>query len=1039
LAINKRKILESAQKHLQSGKLDKALEDYRTVLKADPQDSNVLLKVGDLYLKQGKRDEAINSYLRVAQQFTRDGFDAKAVALYKQISRLDPKRHDVCVPLADLYARMGLVPDAIAALQTAADAAYRGGDKDGALELLRRMASLDPANTQSRLKVAELFAKEQRAGEAVAEYQAVADELERRGEQEERIKVLERLLAVEPGNVRALQVVGRARLAAKQFPAARKLAEQLLAKQSDDLEARDILGHALAGEGDVERSREVFRELAELFRLRGDEARARELMQRFGGLESLAPDESDATLDASGTESPVPLELEAPADDFLLDAEPLDLPAPKGPVRRDAGTGRPEPVRAAPPPPAARPAPTPPPAPKPRVETTRVEKPAAAKPAAAKPAAPKPRVETPPPPAPAPAAAAAPAELDAGDADQLLAEATVYLRYGKNERAINALRSILAQEPDHRAALESLGEALAASGESAHAVTAWQRAGEAARAAKDDAAVARIRERLAAVDADAAQALGGGAPTPAAPAGDDEVEIDLDLSGGVEAGGVEISDEELGAIELELDGTDALASEDPDAAPAPAAAPAKPAAQPSPGPSLTRDEPTATTPARVAEDLEEAEFYFEQGLLEEARGLYERILAAAPNHPQAMLRLGEITARTGTPSAPPPPGATPAAAPPAAPSAATPRETQPIEIGSSDELEIDIGPELDLSEPEPEPEEDATPTPVETAPPPPPPPPAPAPKPAPKAAPAPVAKPAPPPPPPPPAPVAVARPQAEDTAPSLGDAGDFDLAAALGEGEPVGRTLAGTEEEAFEQVFNAFKTGVERELGEGDHEARYDLGIAYKEMGLLDDAIAAFQLAMKAPARRLACLHMLGLCALDLGRAADAVGHLEQALSLPDLPAEQRVPLRYDAGRAYAAQGDVARARAAFEEVRAADPEFGDVAGELARLGKAKPAGAAHGETYESFDDLLSETPAPTKAQPRYETFDDLFGDDANDDGGARADGEPEPEPDEPPAEPEPEPAPPPRAPSAPPAAPAGAARTPSANEPKRKRKISFV
>jgi pilus assembly protein FimV len=1023
LAINKRKILESAQKHLQRGALDKALEDYRTLLKADPHDSNVLLKVGDLYLKQGKRDEAINSYLRVAQQFTRDGFDAKAVALYKQISRLDPKRHDVCVPLADLYARMGLVPDAIAALQTAADAAYRGGDKDGALELLRRMASLDPANTQSRLKVAELFAKEQRSGEAVAEYQAVADELERRGEQEERIKVLERLLAVEPGNVKALQVVARARLASKQFPGARKLAEQMLAGQKDDLDAREILGHALAGEGDVERSREVFRELAELYRLRGDEARARDLMQRFGGIEALAPDESDATLDSSATDSPVPLELEAqaPEEDFLLDAEPLDLPAPKGPVRRDAGTGRPEPQRAAPPPPAPPPPVRPaPPAAKPKVETTRVEKPKLE----------KPRVE---PAAPPPAPAAAADELDAGDADQLLAEATVYLRYGKYERAIGALRSILAQEPDHRAALESLGEALAASGETSHAATAWQRAGEAARAAGDTAGLQRIRERLATVDAAAASALGGGAPAPAA--GDDEVEIDLDLSGTVDDGeSVEIgssTDELAGGIEIELDGTDALAIDEPVAVPEPTPAP-KAAAQPSPGPSLTRDEPTATTPARVAEDLEEAEFYFEQGLLEEARALYERILAAAPNHPQAMLRLGEIAARSGAPIPAPPPAAVPQPAA-AASRPPSPRETQPVlEIASVDELEIDIGPELDLADPEPE--EDSTPTPVETAPPPPPPP-APPPKPAPAAptvaAPKPVA-------PPPPPPLPVARVQAEDTAPSLGDAsvevGDFDLAAALGEGEPVGRTLAGTEEEAFEQVFAAFKTGVERELGEGDHEARYDLGIAYKEMGLLDDAIAAFQLAMKAPGRKLACLHMMGLCALDLGRAADAVAHLEQALSLPDLPADQRVPLRYDAGRAYAAQGDVARARAAFEEVRTADPRFGDVAGELARLGKAKSA-SPRSETYESFDDLLEGAPASAPAQPRYETFDDLFGDDEAEpsDGGARADGEPEPE------EPEPEPTPPPRAPSRPPAAPAGAARAPAPNEPKRKRKISFV
>jgi tetratricopeptide (TPR) repeat protein len=990
LAINKRKILESAQKHLQRGALDKALEDYRTLLKADPHDCNVLLKVGDLYLKQGKRDEAINSYLRVAQQFTRDGFDAKAVALYKQIARLDPKRNDVSVPLADLYARMGLVPDAIAALQAAADAAYRGGDKDGALELLRRMAGLDPANTPNRLKVAELFAKEKRVEEAVAEYQAVADELERRGEEEERIKVLERMLAVDPSHPRAALAVARARLRAQQWASARKLAENLLASQPDDLDAREILGHALAGEGEIERSRGVFRELAELYRLRGDEGRARDLMQRFGGLDALAPDDSDATLD--DTDVPV-LELEtgAPETEFLLEPEPLE---PSEPALKRAGTPRNEPLRAVPPPRAEpRPADTP------RGEPARAEKPAP-RPGApsAKPAA-----------APAKAAAAAPSDggdLDAGDPDQLLAEATVYLRYGKCERAVGVLRTILAREPDHRAALESLGEALQATGETSHAVTAWRRAAEAAQAAGDAAAAARLRERLAAADPEAAAALGGTEPAlaPAAPdasEGGADVEIDTDLSGSLEGpdeAPTLAGADELDSLTIDLDemeplggGEDAAAEAEPEPA-EPAQAGAKS------GPSLAPESPTATTPARVAEDLEEAEFYFEQGLLDEARAFYERILAAAPNHPQAMLRLGEIAARSGGSAVVPPPPAPPA---PIAPPETAAEAPDPA---AGPEIEIEFGVDLDLPEPEgaaPEPEE---------------------------AAPAPAA--------------ASAALQAEVTAPSLEGiavdlSGDFDLAAELsgsmGGDEPVGRTLAGTEEEAFEQVFAAFKTGVERELGEQDHEARYDLGIAYKEMGLLEDAIAAFQLAMGAPARKLACLHMMGLCALDLGRANDAVAHLEQALSLPDLPSDQRVPLRYDVGRAYAALGDVPRARAAFEEVRAADPGFGDVEGEIARLAMgpaAKPEGAC-AEAYESFDDLLAETRQP--AAPRYESFDDLFDDD-----GEPEDVEPEPAAasEEPPPAPEPpanEQLP---ASEDPPAAPAARAASGPA---RRKRKISFV
>ena len=100
MAINKRKILQSAQKHLQKGALDRALKEYKTLVEADPRDANVRLKVGDIYLRQGKTDEAVAAYLKVAQQFMKDGFDAKAVALYKQIGKIDPKRFDIYVPLA---------------------------------------------------------------------------------------------------------------------------------------------------------------------------------------------------------------------------------------------------------------------------------------------------------------------------------------------------------------------------------------------------------------------------------------------------------------------------------------------------------------------------------------------------------------------------------------------------------------------------------------------------------------------------------------------------------------------------------------------------------------------------------------------------------------------------------------------------------------------------------------------------------------------------------------------------------------------------
>src|SRR5262249_2319847 len=78
--------------------------------------------------------------------------------------------------------------------------------------------------------------------------------------------------------------------------------------------------------------------------------------------------------------------------------------------------------------------------------------------------------------------------------------------------------------------------------------------------------------------------------------------------------------------------------------------------------------------------------------------------------------------------------------------------------------------------------------------------------------------------------------------------------------------MAGPEGEAsLEEIFREFKKGVEQQLSAEDYETHFNLGIAYKEMGLIDEAIGEFQLASKDPARAVECCSMLGLCFLEKG------------------------------------------------------------------------------------------------------------------------------------------------------------------------------
>jgi tetratricopeptide (TPR) repeat protein len=150
---------------------------------------------------------------------------------------------------------------------------------------------------------------------------------------------------------------------------------------------------------------------------------------------------------------------------------------------------------------------------------------------------------------------------------------------------------------------------------------------------------------------------------------------------------------------------------------------------------------------------------------------------------------------------------------------------------------------------------------------------------------------------------------------------------------------------------------VKRVIGTGDYQTHYDLGIAYREMGLLEDASGEFAEASNAPELRLSALHLLALCALDSKRACDAVAHLGQALSLPELPDEQLPALRFDLARAHAATGDIAAALSLLDSVAQSDAEFPGLS-DLRAMLVTQPASAPASddeEPLERFDDLIAD------------------------------------------------------------------------------------
>src|SRR5215468_2016039 len=363
LAPNKRKMLEAARKYAQKNSKDRALKEYEQLLKLDPKDAKLRLEIGDLHRRWGQIAEAKAAYQRVAEQYTAEGFDARAVAVYKQIQGLEPDSQAVSEPLAELYQRMGLVSEAIGALQAAADAQARSGNKRRALELLRTMASLDPTNTTSRIKVADLLRGEKMFDEAAAEYDAACGELARQGDEEGAGRVLERLLELQPDRADVLMRMAKNLLARGKAAAAEPPALRAVERDPEEIACLELLADVYRAQKRDERLEEVYRKMAGIHRQHGDSERARDILQRFvagGSFDAAAIAREPEPTSPFGSE---PLDFDEraggpellPEDDLLFEdatpAPPRPAPAKPAPPPPRA------PVRAAP----ARPAPAPPP------------------------------------------------------------------------------------------------------------------------------------------------------------------------------------------------------------------------------------------------------------------------------------------------------------------------------------------------------------------------------------------------------------------------------------------------------------------------------------------------------------------------------------------------------------------------------------------------------------------------------------------------------------------------------------------------------
>ena len=178
-------------------------------------------------------------------------------------------------------------------------------------------------------------------------------------------------------------------------------------------------------------------------------------------------------------------------------------------------------------------------------------------------------------------------------------------------------------------------------------------------------------------------------------------------------------------------------------------------------------------------------------------------------------------------------------------------------------------------------------------------------------------------------------PVADDAFVNLGDwlredEGPKDTRMVVAEEEPTGN-----EEADFADMLKKFKQGVAENVEAEDYQSHYDLGVAFKEMGLIDEAIAEFQKALRGTEGRVRTYEAIGNCFMEKEQYAMAATILSRALAEKGLSDDSLVGVLYLLGRANEATGKVEEAMAFYQRVFVVDIQFQDVADRLSALENA--------------------------------------------------------------------------------------------------------
>ena len=254
MTLDKVKTLHAAEKYLELGKIPAAVKEYCKIVESEPDDFSTLNILGDLHVRVGNKAEAIACFRRIADHYREQEFALKAIAMFKKVDRLQPNDIEIATSLAELYAQQDLIVEARAHYLMIANAHAKAGATQAGLDVLRKIADLEPQNTEVRIKLAESYLSEGMNKEAAASFATAAQSLLARGALDEALEVFAKSLELDPADHATLDGLLAAHSARGTADEAAELIAHASQEHPDDADLISMLARAYIEAEDAEQA-----------------------------------------------------------------------------------------------------------------------------------------------------------------------------------------------------------------------------------------------------------------------------------------------------------------------------------------------------------------------------------------------------------------------------------------------------------------------------------------------------------------------------------------------------------------------------------------------------------------------------------------------------------------------------------------------------------------------------------------------------------------------------------------------------------------